>query len=64
MVGTIIAVLLIIYEIGSFASVDLVSTIDVDLDRNREILVSFDISFRKMACKGTSPQRMSPRCGA
>jgi len=53
-IGFVVALLLIFSEIASFASVDLVSTVNVDLERNREVHIIFDISFLKMPCTGTS----------
>jgi hypothetical protein len=56
-IGGFIAALLLLSEVVSFASVDLVSSIGVDLDRHREVTVHFDITFRKMACTGTFPSK-------
>jgi len=51
LVGLIAMLILAIYELASFTSVELIESVTVDTSREQTIHLRFDISFPDMACK-------------
>lgn len=50
--GLALAILLVISEVSNFIAADYITTISVDLERDRPVDITFDITFPEMSCQG------------